>query len=54
MIANTVPAGTTVTMLALLEVSSLERMLSPQVTSALTRACAPAPVGEPGTVTGGV
>src|SRR5688572_9804991 len=38
---NNAPAGTVPIILALLDVSSLLRMLSPQVTSALTRACGP-------------
>src|SRR4026209_1711326 len=49
MISNA-PAGAVPTILALLDVSSLLRMLSPQVTSALMRAWGP--VGETGAVVG--
>ena len=51
-IVNIEPAGTETTMFAVLDVSILERIFNPQVTSALTRADE-LPV-ETGTVVGGV
>jgi len=44
--SNCVPAGTDTTTFAMLDVSMLERTLSPQVTSALTRAEGPPVVVE--------
>ena len=52
MIVKMEPAGTETTMFAVLDVSMLERMFKPQVTSALTRA--EEVLVEAGTVVGGV